>query len=152
MRKLLSFLAVAGSASLIAISASASDLDEVGSALIETYKSSFNSGDAASLADLYAEDAVILAPNAGRVEGRDAIAALMAIQIDQMGARDIEIEGQETTELGDALYQSGLYRMTMSGPDGDVPVAGGWLSILEETETGDWVIKRHVWNVDLPTP
>ena len=151
MKHLRSVFACALVGSLLAMPAWASDLDELGNQLVETYQSAFNSGDAAEVANLYADDAVVLAPNAGRIEGKEAITGLLTVQIQQMGARDLEIEGRETREFGTVLSQSGLYRMTMTGPDGDMPVGGGWLSIVEDAGDGQWVITRHIWNVDLPT-
>jgi uncharacterized protein (TIGR02246 family) len=150
MNKMRSVLAAAACASLVALPGLASELDELSQMLIGNYQTIFNSGDAAAVANLYAEDAVVLAPNAGRLEGREAIQGLLTVQLEQMGARDIEVEGQEIVEMGSALLSTGLYRMTMAGPEGDMPVSGGWLSVVEEDGNGGWQITRHIWNVDLP--
>lgn len=150
MIRLRSIAAAAALASLIAIPGSAAELDEMSEALLETYRSTFNSGDPAAVANLYAEDAVVIAPNAGRLVGREAILGLMTVQLEQMGARDIEIDGQEIVEIGSSLLSTGLYQMTITGPDGDMAIGGGWLSVVEEDGDGQWPIRYHVWNVDLP--
>jgi uncharacterized protein (TIGR02246 family) len=124
--------------------------EEIGNAVSAAYADSFNEGDVISVAALYAEDAVVMAPNAGETVGRDAIAQLLNAQIEQFKSRDFEVTTTETLELGERLAQAGTYRMMATGPGGDMPITGDWLSIAQQGEDGEWRIIRHIWNMDMP--
>lgn len=91
------------------------------------------SGDAAALAQLYAADAVAETPDAGRLEGREAIAGYLA----EFGRAfsDVRFEMVSTLESGDTAVDEGYFMGTNTGPltlpDGEVPATGKSVRVRE---------------------
>lgn len=111
-------------------------------------------GDAASLAALYAEDAIVQAPNAPRMVGRAAIQAGYAEWFATAPFRDLTIttEGVDVSESGDLAWAYGDYTSTISLADGTtIEDSGKWLSIHENRD-GTWVYAALTWNSDLAVP
>jgi uncharacterized protein (TIGR02246 family) len=107
---------------------------------------SFNTEDADNLASLYAEDAVLLPPNAPAVFGRDAITASFR-ELFATGDLDVEIEPLETVVEGDLAYVAGRYRMWTG--DGVLVDRGKYLEIWRAVD-GQWLIYRDIHNSSLP--
>jgi uncharacterized protein (TIGR02246 family) len=129
---------------------SSQDLSAIVAETAANYAKAFNQGAAGEVAALHSEDAVVLAPNAEKTTGRAAVEASVKAYVEQMGARNLEIEPEETVQHGDAVIQTGTYSMTMNSPAGDMPVKGDWLSVLEKSPDGVYRITRHIWNMDVP--
>ena len=102
------------------------------------------------MAALYAEDAIVLAPNQAAVQGRAAIqAALEAFPpISNFQVQILEIEGQ-----GDLAYSRGSASMTLT-PAGLAPIEDRvkYIEIWRKQADGAWKIVRDIWNSDLPLP
>lgn len=144
----LSFVMLAG----VPLSANAQDLEATANEIADAYKQAFNEQSAEGIAELYADDAVVLAPNADRAQGKAAVAQRHATQFEQAGAKNLDLTVDETRQVGDAIYQSGTYSMTVNGPNGEMPVAGDWLVLAEPGADGNYVITRHIYNIDMPQP
>lgn len=136
----------------VPLSANAQDLEATANEIADAYKQAFNEQSAEGIAELYADDAVVLAPNADRVQGKAAVAQRHAAQFEQAGAKNLDLTVDETRQVGDAIYQSGTYSMTVNGPNGEMPVAGDWLVLAEPGGDGNYVITRHIYNIDMPQP
>jgi uncharacterized protein (TIGR02246 family) len=111
-------------------------------------------GDAAALAALYDEDAVLMPPNAPRQVGRVAIQAYMAEMLTAMPitAAIITTDAVDISSTGDLAYASGAYTMTVTMPDGSpLEDTGKWLSVYENYG-GKWLYVADTWNSDLPIP
>ncbi|WP_024587594.1 SgcJ/EcaC family oxidoreductase [Aliihoeflea sp. 2WW] len=134
----------------VPLSAHAQDPEATANEISEAYKQAFNEQSAEGIAELYADDAVVLPPNADRVQGKDGVAEWQTMQFEQMGAKDLDLTVDETRQLADAIYQSGTYSMTVNGPNGEMPVAGDWLTLAEPGPDGKFLITRHIYNVDMP--
>lgn len=112
----------------------------------------FNSGDAAKLAALYAEDAVSEPPNNPTVQGRAAIQK----EFEGFFATNVARHETKVDDLivsGDLAIEAAHYRLTVK------PKAGG----TETVETGrhvecrrciggKWQIVLELWNLDTPAP
>ena len=106
----------------------------------------FNDEEVDAIASLYAEDAVMLPPNAPAVFGRDAIRASFR---EMFAAQDlkVEIEALETVVEGDLAYVAGRYRMWTD--DGTLVDRGKYLEIWRAVN-GQWLIHRDIHNSSLP--
>jgi uncharacterized protein (TIGR02246 family) len=106
----------------------------------------FNDKDADDLASLYAEDAVMLPPNAPAVFGRDAIRSSFR---EMFAAQDlkVEVEALETVVEGDLAYVAGRYRMWTG--DGTLVDRGKYVEIWRAVN-GEWLIHRDIHNSSLP--
>lgn len=107
---------------------------------------SFNNENADGLASLYADDAVMLPPNAPAVFGRDAIRASFR---ELFAAQDlkVEIEALETVVDGTLAYVGGRYRMWTD--DGTLVDRGKFMEIWRAVN-GRWLIHRDIHNSSLP--
>lgn len=136
----------------VPLSAYAQDPEATANEISEAYKQAFNEQSAEGIAELYADDAVVLPPNEDRVQGKDAVAQRQTRLFEQMGAKDLDLTVDETRQLGEAIYQTGTYTMTVNGPNGEMPIAGDWLVIAEPGPDGNFLMTRHIYNSDLPQP
>jgi len=122
------------------------DVKAVLEAGTNSWMKAFDAHDADTLASLYAEDAVLLPPNAPAVFGRDAIRAsnqeLFANQDVGMELEDLEIK-----VAGDIAYKAGRYRMFAK--NGGLLDRGKYIEIWTKTNDG-WLIHRDIWNSSLP--
>jgi ketosteroid isomerase-like protein len=101
----------------------------------------FSAKDTEALTALYAEDAVLLPPNAPAIFGRDAITA--TIQEMFAAGLSIELEDLEIKVAGDLGYKAGRYRTR--GEDGSLIDRGKYIEIWSKVE-GNWVLHRDIWN------
>lgn len=135
-------IAAAVSFASVAIAQNGPDLDAMASA----YARAVDDNDAAALAQLYAEDAVIHSPAAGRVEGRAAIENLFAAMFAEAALADMRITPDEEHRLGDAVLAIGSFEMAATGPAGQpATMSGAYFNLYREVD-GDWLIVRQIWN------
>ncbi len=101
----------------------------------------FGAKDIDAMTALYAEDSVLLPPNAPAIFGRDAISA--TIQEMFAAGLSIELENLEVKVIGDLGYKAGRYRTTAK--DGSLIDRGKYIEIWSKID-GNWVIHRDIWN------
>lgn len=114
------------------------------------FEAAFNGSDAATLATLYTVDAVVLAPNLARIDGRDGIQALWQNFFDA-GITVIDLTSDELT-FGDGAA-SELGRFTLKAPDGQggvATLAGKYIVLWRLDADGVWRLHRDIWNNDPP--
>lgn len=92
----------------------------------------------------YAEDAVVLAPNADPVKGMDAIVEFLGMFPDfSIKFEILEIKGAE-----DLAYAYGFYELDFGeGIPGD---KGKYIEIWKKQENGLWRITYDIFNTSLP--
>jgi ketosteroid isomerase-like protein len=100
-------------------------------------------------AALYAENATLLPPNHGIVQGRAAIRAYIDSfpPLTRFTAAPIEIDGR-----GELAYLRGTYQMTFA-PTGNQPERqdrGKFVEIRRKQADGTWLIVVDIFNSDLP--
>ena len=114
----------------------------------EAYSRAAVSGDMAALAALYAEDAILLPPNQGAVEGRGAIQAFFETfpTITEFQLEQMEIEGG-----ADMAWVRGAYSMKIAVPNVAIPASdqGKYVEIWKKQADGSWMIARDIYNSDL---
>lgn len=103
----------------------------------------------AYVAVYYAPDAVVMPPNAGRLEGRAAMAEFLA-SFPPMNVMEFEMLSMEGS--GDMAYVVGRYHLEMEGPDGPMTDDGKYIEIWKRQPDGGWKIAFDIFNTDLPLP
>jgi ketosteroid isomerase-like protein len=110
--------------------------------IIPAWAVAFNAGDAAAVANLYAEDAVRMPPAGEFQRGREAIAADVA----NYAGISIELEAYGGLLEGKVASQWGRFKLTGTAEDGTaVEYSGRWMNALKKTADG-WKIYRDIWN------
>jgi len=98
----------------------------------------------------YAEDGIMMAPNAEPVQGLEAIAALFAAMppFSDLAFETLEIDG-----TSDMAYARGKYTAVWMVPGMDpMPDEGSYLEIWKRQADGSWKVAMDVFNSDLPLP
>ena len=116
------------------------------------WEAAANRKDAASIAALYTDDGVLMAPNAASVRGRAAIEAFFKGMFDH-GARDVKLVQIGAAGSGSIGYAAGTYEFT-SGPMGTQAVhdTGKYIVGMKRGADGKWLIAHDIFNSDLPCP
>jgi ketosteroid isomerase-like protein len=120
-------------------------------ALAEAFVRHANAGELDLLvADCYAEDAVVLPPNAPPVRGHGQIRELFREMI-EAGAADVTRELSELDVAGDVGYGVGAYTMALRGP-GAEPIrdSGKYLLVYRRQADGAWRVALDMFSSDLP--
>ena len=108
----------------------------------------YNSGDAAGLAALYTDDAVIYPPGAESLVGKTAVEAFWKAAMDS-GLDELKLTTVEVEEAGDAASEVGVFQATVPGDSGGrVPVTGKLIVLWQRGADGTWRLHRDIWNMD----
>ena len=107
---------------------------------IRRYVEASNKGDVATLASLYAEDAMLLPPDHEPIQGREAIRAFWRQGTD---------EGLEVTNLavevdGNLGYLVGQYNLPAT--DEEPADSGKYVMCLKRQGDGSWKVTADIWN------
>ena len=108
----------------------------------------YNAGDADSVAALYSEDAVLMAPGAAAAVGRDAIRDFIAADIADAKAQGVTFTGDESSDgavEGNTGWTSGTF--TVTDASGATVATGKYLTAYERID-GEWQLVRDIWNSD----
>ena len=109
-------------------------------AAVRRYVTASNQGDAEALADLYAEDAMLLPPDHVPVRGREAIGDYWRRGTDQgleVTTLAVEVDG----ELG---YLVGRY--TLPATEEEPADSGKYVMCLKRQRDGSWKLTADIWN------
>jgi uncharacterized protein (TIGR02246 family) len=101
----------------------------------------FLRGDARAVADLYTENAQVIAPGAPIARGRAAIAAAWQKAIDS-GIKDLTLDTADVESSGDLAAETGTVRLVAR--DGKVTEAR-YVVVWKRTD-GKWKLHRDTWN------
>ncbi|HYR53078.1 MAG TPA: DUF4440 domain-containing protein [Candidatus Dormibacteraeota bacterium] len=110
----------------------------------------FANADSEGLANLYAEDAIVMPPNMPAVSGRPAIKSMFAAQAIAikgagMSVKPGTVNGSDVS--GDLGWISGTY--TLQDSTGMTIDSGNYMSVHHRTN-GVWLYTRDTWNSDRP--
>ena len=121
--------------------------------LDEAFASAFNAGDAAAAAALYADDAVLMPPNAPAVTGKEAIQSFWKSGFDQF-AGELSLTPAEVEVADDWAFSRGTYAGKSTPKAGGKPIedTGNGLTIYKRQPDGSWKFARDIWNSDKPLP
>jgi uncharacterized protein (TIGR02246 family) len=111
----------------------------------------FNAGDAAGVAERYTENALMLPPDATRVEGRAAIQDLWQGWIDA-GLTNAKLSATDVGAQGDLAWEIGNFAIDVPGEDNAVVTAtGNYVVVWQRGADGAWRLHVDTWN-DAPPP
>jgi len=144
------FLALAGTP---ASAAQAAGRDEAAiRAQTTSWVKAYNGGDAAAIAALYADDAMLMPPGAQSATGKAAILAFATKDIASSKAAGAIFAVNPKTDVGvsgNMGWESGTYTVTVKGA---VVETGKFLSVSRKKD-GKWLYIRDTWNADAaPAP
>lgn len=116
------------------------------------YDRYFNGHMADSLAGLFADDGVMMAPGAPAVMGRDSIQAVMTRMPGPPGST-LALTTTEVSANGPLALERGTYTFDVpaQGRTPAVRLAGKYLVHWHKTN-GQWLIAAQIWNDDAPPP
>jgi uncharacterized protein (TIGR02246 family) len=126
--------------------------------LYKPYEDAFNQNDAAAVAALYTEDAVLLPPETDPVYGREAIEKYYADLFTQYHASNCVIRpdqysphiigtGDPKDTFTPALWSSGNWSATLKPKTGDsIQLKSKWSSVYV-LEDLSWKIEMDIWNI-----
>ncbi|MCE5309728.1 MAG: SgcJ/EcaC family oxidoreductase [Acidobacteriales bacterium] len=121
-------------------------------ALRGQFAAAYNSGNAAAVAALYAEDGITMFANQPAVEGRQAIQTMLEGYFKEHSAKIVHTP-LETQVLGDWGYERGNIAVTIT-PKSGKPVEDSikYLVIVKRQPDGSWKLYRDIHNSNNPLP
>lgn len=109
----------------------------------EAWSAAWNSGDAAALAALYAEDATVMAPGGEPVTGRGAIEEMFAGAMEANAGSKMEIKPAEVMAADGWATETGSFVQTAA--DGSHQDHGRYIAVWKDVD-GKWLLYRDIWN------
>jgi uncharacterized protein (TIGR02246 family) len=143
MMRIAAALVVSGLTVGAALADDKQDIEEVNA----KFEQALTAGDAAAIAALYAEDAVMFPPASPPVEGRANIQALWQSFIDA-GVTSLDLNATEIASSGDLAYDLGTFSITTKTDSGEMPGSGKYLVVWHKSADGTWQLYRDIWNED----
>jgi ketosteroid isomerase-like protein len=104
----------------------------------------FSKGDAARIADMYAEGARVMPPNSPMLQGRQRIQELWQSFINT-GAKLI-LSTSDVEAQGNVVYEVGTYELIFPDNKRD---AGKYV-VVWRRHKGDWKLAVDIWNSNMP--
>jgi ketosteroid isomerase-like protein len=107
-------------------------------------EAAFNKGDIQACADIYTDDAEIIAEDAPVVRGKEAISRFFNGEV----SRDISFDTETTVSVvsGDVAVEQGTYRVRNVVRGLDVE-HGDYLNVWRRSPNGQWKAYRSMYNV-----
>ncbi len=105
------------------------------------FVAAFLRGDATAVANLYTEDAQVMAPGSPVASGRPAIAAFWQNSIDS-GINDVTLATADVESASDLAFETGTLRLVAN--DGTVTEAR--YVVIWRRVDGQWMLHRDIWN------
>ena len=126
---------------------------QVSAALINQTGAAWNNNDAAALAAMYTEDAVLVTDTDGPIYGREAIEKWFAnlfkqIHFSNHVAKDDQVSPHA---IGNELWCNGEWSQTIQGKDWGPIQQKGYYSAIDSREGDTWKLRMVTFNVT-PAP
>jgi len=125
-------------------------------ALREQFVAAFNAGNAAEVANVYTDDAILMLPYEPAFEGKQAIqAAFEALfQNNADNTLKLTMTAQEIQIAGDWAYERGASSMTVTPKAGGKPIEDSrkYLVIFKRLPGGTWKAHRDTDSSNYPLP
>ena len=117
----------------------------------QKYLEFYNSGNYEGVASLHTEDAVVMPPNVLSRIGKDQIMSAIKEEID-MGFTDLKFVENDIKIFGTLAYDEGSYSLNIKSDIGEIigNDFGKYLVVWEKQNDGRWLMKKDIWNSNLP--
>lgn len=103
-------------------------------------------GDAATIASVYADDAVLMPPGFEAARGRPSVEQFWRAAF-QFGLKAVTLQPQEVVAAGDLAYEIGAGTARMETPDGQATeTTSKYLLVWRRQPDGVWRIAADIWN------
>jgi uncharacterized protein (TIGR02246 family) len=114
------------------------------------FAEAFNRGDITAVAAMYDTGAVVLAPNAPVMRGRQNIEALWS-GARQQGFKTLNLSVQSVESLGDHAIELGNYTLIVQ-PAGQPEMTdrGKYMVVWKRQADGSWKLYRDMFNTSMP--
>ena len=113
--------------------------------LNDAFAAAFNKGDAATVANMYVEDAYLLPPQADLVRGREGIQKFWKAASEQVG--DLKLTAVDVKPLGtDAAREVGTFSLKTKGQSPQ-EVVGKYVVVWQKVGS-DWKLATDIWNTN----
>ena len=109
-------------------------------ATVDRYVAASNEGDAEALAELYADDALLLPPDHEPIHGREAIVEFWRQGTDE----GLEVRPLRLEVNGDVAYMVGRYRLPPT--EEEAADSGQYVLCLKRQADGAWKLTADIWN------
>jgi ketosteroid isomerase-like protein len=144
-RRLRGVIAVVSATLLVACGRNATQEPTAAAADVSAaWSKAFDSGNAAALAALYADDARSLPPEGGALVGRGQIESYWRGDIGEGGATT-KLTTTDAVVQGDFLHVEGIYEVNGAN---DVGLAKGQYQQLWSRAPNGWLLRREMWRMD----
>ncbi len=116
------------------------------------YVDAWRAADAARVANVYTEDAIVLYPNQAAIAGRPAIRAYFNAFFDEFAQERFDLKSDEIQVAGPWAFDRGTYQWRGMPRAGGDPIDdhGKYLVILQRQANGSWKVARDMDNSDRP--
>lgn len=118
-------------------------------ALAEEWVTHYNLHHPDMVADLYTEDATVVAADLAVDEGRDAIASSLAEAME--GSPTVSVSTDDVMVFGDRAVARGTYSVETTLDDAPVSFGGAYINLLRRVDD-EWRIQGLQTNYDSPRP
>jgi uncharacterized protein (TIGR02246 family) len=118
------------------------------------FETAVAANDTIAIANLYAEDAIVLPPNMTRGEGRDAVRGVFASLLAPSPNPTLTLTSDKVivAESGELATEIGTFAISGTAPDGTEWQDSGKNIRVWKNVNGTWQIVADAWNSDTPMP
>jgi len=113
----------------------------------QKFGAAYDAGDAAAIARLYTEHAIVLPPGSNMVTGREAIqrvwAGAMQSGLKFTGLRTVSVE-----QYGNAAREIGQYTAEAPNPQKQMTKLDGKYVVVWKRVNGTWMLDSDIWNLN----
>jgi uncharacterized protein (TIGR02246 family) len=114
------------------------------------FAEAFNRGDITAVATMYDTGAVVLAPNAPVMRGRQNIEALWN-GARQQGFRTLNLTVNSVESIGNHAIELGSYTLVIQPPgQAEVTDRGKYMVLWRRQADGSWKLYRDMFNTSMP--
>jgi ketosteroid isomerase-like protein len=107
--------------------------------------------DVAALSSFYADDAVVLVPNAKAMHGRAEIDKGNADMLGTMSVTSLKLSTTDIITTGPYTIETGTYEQTLQPKTGKaIHDVGKYVVVWKQQAGGGWKIVREIYNSDPP--
>ena len=115
------------------------------------FSEAFNRGDIPAVAAMYDTGAVVLAPNAPVMRGRQNIEALW-VGARQQGFRTLNLVVNSVEVIGNHAIELGSYTLVVQPPgQGETTDRGKYMVVWKRQRDGSWKLYRDMFNTSMPS-